>query len=30
VVVVSGISQASAERVVERLEKAGAKAVAHL
>jgi len=30
VVVVSGISEASAERVVERLQKAGAKAVAHL
>jgi ribosomal protein L7/L12 len=28
VVVVSGISEASAERVVERLQKAGAKAVA--
>ncbi len=28
VVVVSGISEASSERVVERLEKAGAKAVA--
>ena len=29
-VVVSGISEASAERVVERLQKAGARAVAHL
>ena len=30
VVVVSGVSQASAERIVARLEKAGARAVANL